>query len=367
MKIAILADPLDGQYAGIHIYTRELINALAQYDKKNEYILIRQKHGNEYPGVKQIAVPNLPVYTGFQVLRLFFIFPVILRKLKVDAVVEPAHFGPFNLPKRMKRITVIHDLTPIKFPELHRFYSQTLQRFFLKGILKRAHLILTNSDNTSRDTTANYPDASKKIKRIYLGKDVLFKPTFHPGTINKFGLNQPYFLFVGTIEPRKNLLVLLKAFTAFRREAKDPVKLIIAGKRGWKAEPEMEALAKHPFKNDIIIAGYVAREELPVLYTKTLAFIYPSKYEGFGLPVLEAMACGAPCIISGSSSLPEVGGSAAQYFDPTDSEELCSLMIDVSGNEEKRSEMEKKSLEQAEKFSWKKYAEEFIDAIETLK
>ncbi|MCF6341738.1 MAG: glycosyltransferase [Bacteroidales bacterium] len=199
MKIAILADPLDGQYAGIHVYTRELIDALNQFDKKNEYVLVRQKKGAEFPGMKQVVVPNFPVYTGFQVLRVFFLFPLILRKLKVDAVVEPAHFGPFNLPKRMKRITVIHDLTPIKFPGLHRFYSQALQRIFLRGILKRAHLILTNSENTSRDTLEFYPGSEKKIKRIYLGKEDIFKPDFHSETISKFGLDEPYFLFVGTI------------------------------------------------------------------------------------------------------------------------------------------------------------------------
>ncbi|MCF6171093.1 MAG: glycosyltransferase family 4 protein [Bacteroidales bacterium] len=366
MKIAILADPLDGQYAGIHVYTRELIDALNQFDKKNEYVLVRQKKGAEFPGMKQVVVPNFPVYTGFQVLRVFFLFPLILRKLKVDAVVEPAHFGPFNLPKRMKRITVIHDLTPIKFPGLHRFYSQALQRIFLRGILKRAHLILTNSENTSRDTLEFYPGSEKKIKRIYLGKEDIFKPDFHSETISKFGLDEPYFLFVGTIEPRKNLLVLLKAYTAFRQAVRKPVRLIIAGQLGWKAEPEMEALAQHPFKNDIVITGYVKREELPVLYTNARAFIYPSKYEGFGLPVLEAMACGAPCLVSDSSSLPEVGGEAALYFSPADSDKLCSLMIAVNADEGKRDEMRKRSLGQAEKFSWKKCAEEFMDAIETL-
>ncbi|MCF6341737.1 MAG: glycosyltransferase family 4 protein [Bacteroidales bacterium] len=159
---------------------------------------------------------------------------------------------------------------------------------------------------------------------------------------------------------------MLKAYTAFRQAVRKPVRLIIAGQLGWKAEPEMEALAQHPFKNDIVITGYVKREELPVLYTNARAFIYPSKYEGFGLPVLEAMACGAPCLVSDSSSLPEVGGEAALYFSPVDSDKLCSLMIAVNADEGKRDEMRKRSLGQAEKFSWKKCAEEFMDAIETL-
>lgn len=367
MKIAILADPLDGQYAGIHIYTREFINAIIQYDKLNEYILIRQKKSIEYPQLQQVVVPNLPVYTGFQVLRLFFIFPIILRKLKVDAVLEPAHFGPFNLPKRIKRITVIHDLTPILFPELHRFYSQTLQRIFLQGILKKADLILTNSDHTSRDTIAFCQSTQDKIKRIYLGKDEQFTPTACSKTIDKFDLERPYFLSVGTIEPRKNLLLLLSAYEQFRRSGKERVRLLVVGKRGWKAQAIMNELENHPFKEDIKVLGYVNREELPVLYSKTLALIYPSIYEGFGLPVLEAMSCGAPCILSDSSSLPEVGGDAACYFKHTDSKKLFALMKEIFQDKQLRNSMRKKSLEQAAKFSWNAYAEAFVKAIETLK
>ncbi len=366
MKIAILADPIDGQYAGIHIYTVELIKALLQYDQKNEYILIRQKKGNEFPGIKQVVIPNLPVYTGFQVLRFFVIFPFLLRWLKVDAVVEPAHFGPFNLPKHIKRITMIHDLTPINYPEYHRYHSQMLQRIFLKGILKKADLILTNSDNTSRDTIAYFPGAANKIKRIYLGKEDLFKPAYNPETQESHQLKKPYYLYTGTIEPRKNLMVLLKAFELFKTSVKASVKLRIVGKKGWKSQPVIEALNKHAFREDIEVSGYVEREELPVLYSNALALVYPSTYEGFGLPVLEAMSCGTPCIISRSSSLPEVGGDAARYFDPSNSDELNSIMMEVFKNKNLRKTMSEASLVQATKFSWKAHAIEFIKAIESL-
>lgn len=366
MRIAILADPLDNQYAGIHVYTKELIRALVKYDKENEYILIRQKNQDDFPGLKQVVVPNYPIYTGFQVLRFFLIFPLILRRLKVDAVLEPAHFGPFNLPRRIKRITVIHDLTPIRFPSLHRWYSQTLQRIFLKGILKRADLIITNSENTSRDVLEYIPECQEKTKRIYLGKDGIYKPENLPAVIEKYNLTHPYFLFTGTLEPRKNLLVLLQAYTKFRNYSKRNIGLIIVGKTGWKADDILAALDQHPYRNDIQRLGYVERDELPTIYSHALALIYPSIYEGFGLPVLEAMACGTPCILSNSSSLPELGGNAALYFDPKDSETLTKLMIQLETDPVLQKEMKKKSLRQAELFSWRSYAEEFIKLTKKL-
>ncbi|MCD4729563.1 MAG: glycosyltransferase family 4 protein [Bacteroidales bacterium] len=367
MRIAILADPLDNQYAGIHIYTKELIRALIHVDKANEYILIRQKRDNDFPELKQIIVPNLPLYTGFQIFRFFLIFPIIAQRLKVDAVVEPAHFGPFNLPKKIKRITVIHDLTPIKFPELHRYYSQTLQRVFLKKILKKADLIITNSNNTSQDVIEFLPGSEEKVKRIYLGKEKLFKPCKQEKTIEKYNLNKPYFLFTGTLEPRKNILVLLSAFDAFRNLTNLNVKLIIVGKKGWKSEPVMDALKNHPYKNDIQLLGYVPRQDLPTLYTNAIAFIYPSIYEGFGLPVLEAMACGTPCILSNSSSLPEVGGDAALYFNVHNTSELAEKMKILVEDINLRKEMKQKSLIQASRFSWDLYAMEFSKTIEKLK
>jgi len=150
MKIAIIADPLDNQSAGVHTYTRQLVRSIAEFDTENEYILIREKKDPNLP-FEQIAIPNIHLPIGFSAFRLFFIIPLILRFKKIDAVLEPAHFGPFNLPKRIKRITMIHDLTPIIFPQYHRYHSQILQRIFLRRILRKADMILSNSQNTSKD------------------------------------------------------------------------------------------------------------------------------------------------------------------------------------------------------------------------
>ncbi|MBT3209461.1 MAG: glycosyltransferase family 4 protein [Bacteroidetes bacterium] len=363
MRIAILADPLDNQYAGVHIYTKEMIKSLIKYDQQNEYILIRQKKDNKFTGIEQHIIPNFPKIPTFASLRLFVIVPFLLRKLKVDAVVEPAHFGPFNLPKRIKRITIIHDLTPIIFSHLHRYHSQLLQKIFLKRILKKADIIISNSENTTKDLHKYYPFTKGKVNRIYLGRDKDFRKNENAKIISKLNLDKKYFLSVGTIEPRKNLVTLLEAYQIFRRQNTEIHKLIIVGKEGWKTENFFSALENHPFKEDIEILGYVSKEELTVLYSQAIALIYPSLYEGFGLPILEAMSCGTACIVSDSSSLPEVGGDAAKYFSPTDANELCEAMLEISKNEKLRYEMNKKSLSQSAKFSWEIFAKEFQQSV----
>lgn len=363
MRIVILADPLDNQYAGIHIYTKEMIRSVTALDKQNEYILIREKKSDEFPDLRQIAVPNLPRWTGYQALRFFVIFPMIIRKLKPDLVIEPAHFGPFNLPQSIRRMTIIHDLTPLKLAELHRGYSSLLQRIFLKGILRKADLILTNSNNTLKDVNEVFPFTREKLKMIYPGKDALFEVADPEKVKRKYNLINPYFIFVGTIEPRKNLMLLLASYALFRKKSSKHTALVFAGKYGWKSNPFREALKKNPYRNDIRMLGYVDRNELPALYSGAMAMVYPSLYEGFGFPVVEAMACGTPCILSDNSSLPEVGGEAALYFDCNNSSELAEQMMKLASDEDLQKTLSEKSLNQAGKFNWKQFAFDFKEII----
>ena len=366
MKIAILADPLDNQNAGVHIYTKSLVEQLLNRNDEHEYILVRQKKDTLLP-LKQIIVPNISLPIGYASLRLFFIIPYILRKEKVDVVIEPAHFGPFNLPKQIKRITIIHDLTPIKFPQFHRWHSQILQRIFLKRILQNTHFIITNSKNTSRDLEQYYPFTKNKNKAILLGKEAIYQPSHNKAVLKKLGINKAYFLAVGTIEPRKNLICLLKAYEQFVLQNGTHFDLVIAGGIGWKSENFQNALAQHPYKKQIKLLGYVKKEFLPVLYTHSTALIYPSLYEGFGFPVLEAMACGTAVICSNTSSLPEVGGKIAHYFPPQSSEQLTKLMTLVSEyNDAQQEQVYEKSLHHAAQFSWKKHVDLFIQTIENL-
>ncbi len=366
MKIAILADPLDNQSAGVHTYTSGMVKALLQYDNENEYILIREKKDPTLPSkTRQIAIPNNRFLLLFASLRMFVIIPLILRRLRIDAVVEPAHFGPFNLPKHIMRIVVIHDLTPIMFPQYHRLHSRLLQQLFLQRILRKAHLILSVSHNTFDDLARLFPFTKSKTVVIRPGRDPFFKPVASKAVLQNLQIDAHYFLFVGTIEPRKNLTMLLKVYQQFREGNDDRVLLLIVGSKGWKYPSFYDELSRHPFREDILLVNYIEKEVLPAFYSHALALIYPSLYEGFGLPVLEAMACGAPVICSHSSSLPEVGGMAAWYFKPEDEAELLRHMRAIVQNEKQANEQRLKSLKQAAIFSWKDYVLSFVEAINT--
>lgn len=176
MRIAFLADPLDRQYGGIHVYTKELLKVLARPDKKNEYLIIRSESKNEFDGMEGIAIPYAS-FPGYRLWRLFYQIPKLLAKRGVDLVVEPAHFGSFNLPKKIKRITVIHDMTVFLFPGYHIFISQYLQRKILPRIIKKSHHLITNSKNTTKDLIGFFHSAKHKTTSILLGKSLSFKPT----------------------------------------------------------------------------------------------------------------------------------------------------------------------------------------------
>ena len=364
MKIAILADPIDNQSAGVHIYTKGMVDALIQYDQDNEYVLVREKKDPDLPAnLKQIAIPNYRPIFLFKALRLLVVIPLILRWLKVDVVVEPAHFGPFNLPQRIRRITVIHDLTPLLFPQYHPWHSQQLQRLFLRRILKKAHLVLTVSQRTQQDLKRFFPFTANKTKVISPGIDPFFQPHPSRAALKKWQIESPYLITVGTIEPRKNLLQLLQAYQQFRVKNQDRILLVIVGGKGWKYQSFYEALAIHPFKGDIKLLGYVNKNDLPGLYTHSLALIYPSLYEGFGLPVLEAMACGTAVICAKRSSLPEVGGEAALYFDPDQESSLLDAMEAIIYNKTLYKTKRMLSLQRSSLFTWHQYVYHFLKLL----
>ena len=360
MRIAFLADPLDRQYGGIHVYIKELLTALAKLDKNNEYLVIRSESKNEFMGMEEIVVPYIQI-PGYRFWRLFFQLPKIMIERGVDIVVEPAHFGPFNLPKKIKRVTVIHDLTVFLYPEYHVFFSQYLQRIFLPTIIKKSDRIITNSTSTTEDLLQLFPFAKDKTTSILLGKDESFKSQKDDQVLIKYKISEPYILFVGTLEPRKNVITLIQAFNDFKSKTGLPHQLVIIGKKGWKAAPVLKVIGLSPFNRDILNLGYIKRNDLPILYSMAELFVYPSVYEGFGLPVLEAMACGTPVITTNVSSLPEVGGKAVHYFSPESVAQLSGKITELCTNPTLRTKSSQLGLLQADKFGWDKTAIKMIE------
>lgn len=359
-KIAIIADPIDNQHAGVHVYTKWMIYSLLQNDPSNIYYIFREKRDaqfDDFSHCKQVVIPN---FIGFTAIRKFIIIPLLAILYKVNIVIEPAHFGPFFLPKKIKRVTVIHDLSAVLFPQWHSFYSSTLQKIFLKKILKNADLVISNSHFTENEIGKYYPFTKSKIQTIYPGVMTDNKTDEELIDIE----TRPYFLYVGTLEPRKNLTLLLDAFELYKNQTNSNIQLFIVGAKGWKIASFFEKYHQHKYKNDIQILGFVSRATLNQYYENCEAFIYPSQYEGFGFPVIEAMQHGATCITTDKSSMSEISYPYALYFTNNDSFSLSEKMLQVNNFKNVNSITE--IVQHTKKYNWSIFAETLIKTLHKL-
>lgn len=304
MHILILADPIDNQSAGVHTYTKNLIEALLKIDKKNTYTFIHERENDFFKWLNHHIIPHKN-RIGYGTYRKFHLIPKLIRKLKPDIVFEPCHIGPFNLPKSIKRVTTIHDLTPLLFPKFHETQSVLIHKLLLPRIIKKSDLIITPSKNTQKDILKLNPKAKTTVIPLGTKKP---KSQIHPRMPRRGGGEKfPYILYLGTIEPRKNLELLIEAYNELNLKHK----LILAGKIGWKAKSILKKAAENP---SIILKGQVTEKEKATLYKNAAIFIYPSHYEGFGLPPLEAMQYGTPTIVANNSSLKEYFKNHALLF-----------------------------------------------------
>ena len=364
MRVGIIGDALDRQYAGIHYFTKNLIRYLLIHDPDNEYFLFREKKGTEGFDCVEIVVPSRRNIPAYQSARLFWMIPKEAQKRGINVMIEPAHFGPFNLPQTIKRVTVIHDLTPILFRKWHTFNGWFLQKLFLPQIIRNADLIITNSEYTKTDIVKHIGKEASRIVPVHLGISELFKPTIDKEVLAKYGIVKEYILYQGTLEPRKNLINLISAYELYRdRFPNSSEQLILSGKKGWKIKEVISKKYSSRYRDDIILLGYIDRNDMPIIYSSATVFAYPSYYEGFGLPVLEAMACGTPIVTSNSSSLPEVAQEHAIYFNPEDILALSNAL-----NEAKfvTPEKREKQIAHANSFSWGTTATNIINAINSL-
>ncbi|MDA1061008.1 MAG: glycosyltransferase family 1 protein [bacterium] len=365
MHILIIADPIDNQKAGVHTYTKNLIRELLKIGD-HKYTFIHNKENPFFENTNHQIIP-IKKTLGYGTYRKFFLIPSLIRKLNPDIVLEPCHIGPFRV--RAKRAVMIHDLTPILMPNLHIKRSTIIHKLFLKRILKNADIILTASDRTKQDIK-NYSHTKAKIETIPLGikqiPNELSNTEFFlkngypkPKVVRPPDMKDPYLLYLGTIEPRKNLETLIDAFVELKKSNKIPHKLILAGEIGWKAKKILEK-AKHL---DIIMTNHVSEDEKEKLYANADIFIYPSLYEGFGLPPLEAMNHNVPVICSNGGSLKELYENYALMFDPKDKEQLKRHIVSLLENNELRQNLVEKAKPYSQKFTWKKTAERTLQAL----
>jgi glycosyltransferase involved in cell wall biosynthesis len=265
------------------------------------------------------------------------------------------------LPLRsLPTVLTVHDLIFRHLPEHHKPLNRGYLNLALPLYCRRATHIIAISECTRHDLMAAYDLPPEKVTVIHEAADPRFRPQTPDRVIavrRQYGLPERYILFVGTIEPRKNLTRLLHAFEALHRDDLCDA-LVIVGKRGWLFGDFFAELERSPVRDAVLIPGYVPDEALPAIYAGARALAFPSLYEGFGLPALEAMACGTAVACSGTSSLPEVAGAAALYFDPSSHGAIVETLRQLLSDPDLRSELVQRGISRAAQFSWDRVAAE---------
>lgn len=347
------------QRAGIGRYTRSLIHALARIDPQTAYTLFIP-HDARYVEDAALFPANFrltraPLDERVMVTlwqRLRAPLPIELLVGACDVFYSP----DFVLPptRARKKILTVHDLSFKRVPET----AVPNLKWYLEGAVARAvaraDLVLADSNATRTDLIElfNVPPASVQV--LYSGCQDLFRPLEDAEEFARaretYKLTKPFILSVGTLEPRKNFTRLIEAFA--RLPQHEEFDLLIAGGRGWLYDEIFQAPARFGAADCVRFLGFVPDADLPALYSLATLFVYPSLYEGFGLPVLEAMACGAAVITSNVSSLPEVAGDAAVLVNPRSTNELAAVLQELLNDSERRERMKPQSLAQAKKFSW---------------
>jgi len=365
MKIVFLADALDTQKAGIQQYCKGLLGALDALNTNHQLYVVRPNAKHQFKNITEIEIKinqNIPLHQRW---RQFTSIPKKLNKIKPCVVMELAHFGPFNLPSSIKRVTFIHDISPVVYPKWHPFSSTIAHRLLLKSILKKTSLILTNSYFSKSEIVRKYPFVENKIKVTHLGCSINLNQLTSKDLLAEILVRKPYFLYVGTLEPRKNILTLIKAFELYQSKHQQNINLVLAGSWGWKYKSIKAAIQQSPSKKDIICTGYISEAQKIQLIKNAKAFIYPSLYEGFGIPVIEAMRLGCPIICSNIDTLKEVAGDKAFYFNRIDALDLCNKMRIVSNLI--NIDQKKALIRHSEQFTWEETASKTISFIELLK
>lgn len=365
-----------GAQTGIEEYTALLMEEMARIGKDDEFFLYFNsfsKKRADFDWMREKNVSLKEFHFPNQILNYSYLlgWPKIDKLLGgIDVLFSP-HFLSAATTKKCKRVITFHDLSFARHPEFFSFRKKYWH--FLSNIKKQARMadkIIAISESTKNDLVDLYGIDESKIKVIYSGANPDFKPIFDGHRLElikrKYNLPDNFILYLGTIEPRKNIKAIIEAFEIIKENKLSPcddLKLVIAGGFGWLYKDVLKMAKDSPFAGDIIFTGVVDSADRAGIYNLAKLFVFPSFFEGFGFPPLEAMACGVPVITSNCSSLPETAGKGALMIDPYRPEEIAIAAREIFNDGKLRNLLIEKGFEQAQKFSWEKCARETLDWI----
>ena len=348
IRIGIDIQSVSGQVTGIGYYTQNLIKEYSSIPDA-DFCYYKSAKGDEPNTIDRMLWENIHLRS-------------MAKRDKVDVLHVPGFAGPKSIGS-IKKVTTVHDLIGMIYPQnlglVSRFYWQR----WLPACVKNSEHIIADSENTKKDIMRLLRIPEKAISVVYLAVDSRFKKieknNAQKEVLKKYKIDKKYILNVGTVEPRKNIINLIEAFRLFMQASDDTdMILVIAGKKGWDYQRCFSKAKDLDIAGSVIFCDYVSDEDMPILYNNAESFVYPSLYEGFGLPVLEALSCGIPVVCSNVSSLPEVAGNAALYIDPGSIESIKEMLLESVYSKETIRDLSAQALLQAEKFSWKTTAEQ---------
>ncbi|MGB3903440.1 MAG: glycosyltransferase family 1 protein [Anaerolineae bacterium] len=358
MRICVNASPAVHHIAGLGRYTQELMAALLAIDSENDYVAFYNRPGEAQVDPPLDRISHLTTNLATKPWRMTALIGHLARipQDRLFPEVDLFHATDHLLPRlaRVRSVFTLHDLVFRFYPETHKLLNRWFLTLMMPRFLEAADAVIAVSEWTKKDAIELYGLDEDKVSVIYEGVNPRFRPASAErisALRHKYGILEKFILSVGTIEPRKNLTSLLEAYHSVRNGRRD-LKLVIVGKKGWLYEGFFRRLRELGLENEVIFPGFVPDEDLPSLYSAADLFVFPSLYEGFGLPVLEAMACGAPVVTSNTSSLPEVAGEAALLIDPRSLQALARAMRDVLGNKTLRDDLRARGPKHAAKFTW---------------
>jgi len=353
VRIGFDATILTRPLTGVGVYTARLVEALARTARFDEVFIFAHKPlfglSDELPvNIVSRRSPNAHIFVQF-------ILPRLLKEYDIDVLHGPNFYLP--LISKTPSVVTVHDLSAQLFPEQHS-HKHRLSQKLLRPSLKKADRIIAVSEATARDIEGFWSGVKNKVKIVYNGIDSDFKPASDDkiSKIRKqYRLPEKFVLFVGTLEPRKNVARLVEAYSD-ARDNLDGAKLVIAGGKGWLFDEIFTKVEKLGISDEVLFTGYIPREDLPALYSAAEVFCYPSLYEGFGFPPLEAAACGTPVLTSNRSSIPEIMNDAALLVNPESIEEISRGLVRLFRDDGLRKDLIERGQERASMFNWKKTA-----------
>jgi glycosyltransferase involved in cell wall biosynthesis len=374
VRIGVNALQLTARNSGVGQYIYQMVSSLLS--SGTDQFQIYSSNGMapaEWSSRRNVDIKEIPFRKEQLILRnlyeLFF-FGAALGRDKLSLFWSPDTKLPIFLPSDIPYVVTVHDLAILREPETYKLSRVVYWRKLFKHAIQRSALVVADSNATRDDLMELMDVPPEKIRVIYCGVSPRFRliddQDYLARVARKYSLPKQFLLFVGLFSPRKNIAGILQAYAILKKKHQVSHHLVMVGERGWRYRADLELVQRLGLESDVVFPGFVEDEDLPAVYNLADVFIFPSLYEGFGLPVLEAMACGTPVVTSDLSALPEVVGDAGVLIDPRDPEEIASGVYRLLSNSKLASGLARAGLERSSHFTWTNAARELMAVFQEL-